>query len=639
MSKASTNPPARFGTVLGIAPGEVPIYSSHYPTVDEHEMPDNHSYRSYVDGIFMGYKWQCVELARRWLYLNKGYIFDDVGMAYDIFNLRSVRVIRDNSRLPLRSFRNGSRRPPEPGCLLIWNEGGEFERTGHVAIVTDVLNNVVRCIEQNVDHVEWHNKQDYSRELRLSVNEKNEYTVHCTFPDTSILGWVIQTDDDRYAEKVIAIDPHLLTIVKREVTDRGQLQHDWLDMAQADERAYVEMMQGHKLTGNADHQYTYLCMSETAHRELKYATDELHAMFLNATHVILENDALLEHFDIPRALWKKIRQSWNQRSNEMITGRFDVSLSKDGIKTYEYNADSASCHLECGKIQIKWAAQVGCQDGWCPGEDLFEQLVYAWKSRGITGTVHLMRDKDAEEIYHALYMKSALEAAGITCKIIEGVDVLSWDGKGHVVDADGDEIIHVWKTWAWETALDQIRLECAADEQALQQGKPLIQAGVKPRLVDVLLRDAVMVYEPLWTLITSNKAMLPILCQLFPGSPYLLNTQFTLTEELRNSGYVSKPIAGRSGSNIAIFDRNDTKMNATDGRFENRDLIYQEFFKLPSIDDRKHQRQNIQLSTFTVDGKYAGSCARVDTSPIVTAHSDLLALRVIADAEFNKPDQ
>ena len=82
---------------------------THVGYLDPRELPDRHSYRSYVDGIYMGYKWQCVEFARRWMYLNKGYIFDDVAMAYDIFRLRSVRVVRNNTHLPLKSFANGSK--------------------------------------------------------------------------------------------------------------------------------------------------------------------------------------------------------------------------------------------------------------------------------------------------------------------------------------------------------------------------------------------------------------------------------------------------------------------------------------------------------------------------------------------------
>ena len=82
-----------FGTALGTAPGGVVSYSSDYDTADEKTYPNRSSYRSYYDGIYMGYKWQCVEFARRWLYVNKGYIFNDVSMAYEIFNLRSVRQI------------------------------------------------------------------------------------------------------------------------------------------------------------------------------------------------------------------------------------------------------------------------------------------------------------------------------------------------------------------------------------------------------------------------------------------------------------------------------------------------------------------------------------------------------------------
>ena len=124
MTSDTTDSVATFGTLLGMAPGNVPVYSSDYDTVDEMAFPNRHAYRSYVDGVYMGHKWQCVEFARRWLYLNKGYVFDDVAMAYDIFQLNSVRVIADERRLPLKSFLNGSLRHPEVGALLIWSEGG-----------------------------------------------------------------------------------------------------------------------------------------------------------------------------------------------------------------------------------------------------------------------------------------------------------------------------------------------------------------------------------------------------------------------------------------------------------------------------------------------------------------------------------
>ena len=65
MSKGSTNSDAPFGTLLGYAPGGVAIYSSNYSSLKPGDMPDDASFRSYIDNEYMGHKWQCVEIARR----------------------------------------------------------------------------------------------------------------------------------------------------------------------------------------------------------------------------------------------------------------------------------------------------------------------------------------------------------------------------------------------------------------------------------------------------------------------------------------------------------------------------------------------------------------------------------------------
>jgi len=621
--------PARFGALLGMAPGNVPVYSSDYASADENELPNRHAYRSYLDGIFMGYKWQCVELARRWLYLNKGYIFDDIAMAYDIFRLQWVRVIQDNSLLPLRSFRNGAQRHPEPGCLLIWQEGGEFDVTGHVAIVTEVFPHGVRVVEQNVDHQPWPEGQNYAREIRASITEDGGYWLECTYGNSAILGWVIQTDDDRHAELIEPVNPKLFNLQLRQVMNEGQAQTPWLNPANADEAAYIAMMGGHKLSGKEVDQYKYVCLSDTAQQELRRATNELHALFMHATDYVLQDDALLEKFNIPRAIWPKIHQSWDNRRNQMITGRFDFCVTEQGIKVYEYNADSASCYLETGKIQGLWAEHFGCDTGWDPGSKLFEKLVEAWQDSAVDDVLHIMQDNDMEETYHALFMKRAMEKAGIRCKVIKGVAGLAWREDGGIVDADGVEIKWVWKTWAWETALDQIRAQCEDDEDKLHCYKPDQKRDAPPRLVDVLLRKEVMVFEPLWTLIPSNKAILPVMWLLFPNHPYLLNTQYKVTPELSEKGYAVKPIAGRSGANISIFDQHHTLVKETSGQFEGQDHIYQELCRLPKLGG-----VNVQVCTFSVDATYAGACVRVDPSLVITSQSDLIALRVVGDQDL-----
>ncbi|MCB1960708.1 MAG: glutathionylspermidine synthase family protein, partial [Rhodocyclaceae bacterium] len=147
-----------------------------------------------------------------------------------------------------------------------------------------------------------------------------------------------------------------------------------------------------------------------------------------------------------------------------------------------------------------------------------------------------------------------------------------------------------------------------------------------PRLADVLLRREVMVFEPLWTLIPSNKAILPILWSIFPRHPYLLDARFALGEGFGDVGYVVKPIAGRCGANISIFDRHAGLVTETDGRFDDQDQIYQAYFPLPRVDGL-----NVQVCTFSVDGVYAGACVRVDPALVITTGSDLLPLRVVPD--------
>jgi len=618
-----------FGATLGLAPGNVPSYSCDYDSASDEDLPNRQAYRSYLDGVYMGYKWQCVEFARRWLYVNLGYVFDDIAMAYDIFNLRSVLVVADGSRLPLRSFRNGSKRYPQPGGLLIWDEGGEFETTGHVAVITEVGTDYIRIAEQNYRNYLWPNGQNYSRQINAKIADSGEFWLECASNDSAILGWVLQTDDDTHAEPQLEIDPKLFNVQAREVKKRPDRSATWLNIANPDEAAYVAMMGGHKLSSKPEDELRYFCISKSAHAELKRATNELHALFMHATDYVLRDDSRLERFNIPRCLWPKIHQSWDNRRTQMITGRFDFALSAQGLKVYEYNCDSASTHMECGKIQGKWAKHFGCEDGIDAGANLHDRLRSAWKHSDVDGVLHIMQDDDLEETYHALFMREALEAAGIETKIIHGVTGLQWDQRHRILDADGVPIRWVWKTWAWETALDQIRAECEEDEERLANYRPGLRRAGAPRLVDVLLRKDVMVYEPLWTLIPSNKAILPILSSLFPTHPYILRSTYALTDELVSLGYVSKPIVGRGGSNISIFGSNERLLTETQGAFDNRDQIYQELFRLPVVGG-----YNAQISTFSAAGKYAGAGIRVDKSLVINMESDNIALRIVDDDDL-----
>ncbi|MEW5560978.1 bifunctional glutathionylspermidine amidase/synthase [Enterobacter asburiae] len=616
MSTGISGSDAPFGTLLGYAPGGVAIYSSNYSSLGPDFSHSDVSFRSYIDNEYMGHKWQCVEFARRFLFLTYGFVFTDVGMAYEIFSLRFLRQVVNDNLLPLQAFANGSKRPPVAGSLLIWQKGGEFNETGHVAVITQLVGNKVRVAEQNVIHHPLPQGQQWTRELTLVV-KGGHYTIEDTFDDTTILGWMIQTENNEHSLPQPALPGKALNIQGARLENKGQFDGAWLNEQEPLQAAYVRA-NGHFINHDP---CQYFTITECAEQELVKATNELHLMYLHATDKVMKDDSLLALFDIPKILWPRLRLSWQRRRHDMITGRMDFCMDERGLKVYEYNADSASCHTEGGLILEQWAKTGYRGEGYNPSEELLGELIGAWKHSSARPFVHIMQDKDLEENYHARFMQKALTEAGFDSKILYGLDELRWDAAGLLIDGDNRPVNCVWKTWAWETAIEQVR-EVSETEFAavpIRTGHP----DNEVRLMDVLLRPEVMVFEPLWTVVPGNKAILPVLWQLFPNHRYLLDTDFVVNEELAKTGYAVKPISGRCGSNIDLVSHDEELLDQSSGKFVDRKNIYQQLWCLPNVDGKY-----IQVCTFTVGGNYGGTCLRGDESLVIKKESDIEPLIV-----------
>jgi glutathionylspermidine amidase/synthetase len=192
-----------------VAPGGVVAFSSHYESADPRQYPSRRSYVAFHEDIYTGFKYQCVEFARRWLVINAGITFGDVNMAYEIFGIRgftSPRPVQaaaanddDGGQyeeqllvpLAVREVNGGSKHRPVCGSLLLWHPAGFFRHTGHVAVVTAATDAYVRVAEQNVSDEPWPDGRDYARELPVRIGEDGGYTViESHFPNTRVLGWV-----------------------------------------------------------------------------------------------------------------------------------------------------------------------------------------------------------------------------------------------------------------------------------------------------------------------------------------------------------------------------------------------------------------------------------------------------------------
>jgi len=195
--------PAPFGAVMGLAPGGIPAYSCEYDLADENIYPNRRSYRHQVGSLYYGFRFQCVEFARRWLIHAQGVTFGDVGMAYEIFEIKAATDVRTQGKVPWTNVRNGGKEKPMAGAVIIWSDGGEFRWTGHVAIITEVTDTYIRVAEQNVDDAYWPPRQTWARELPVRLSNGG---FHIIEPRGAVLGWKNLPKDYNAAPFPMTID-------------------------------------------------------------------------------------------------------------------------------------------------------------------------------------------------------------------------------------------------------------------------------------------------------------------------------------------------------------------------------------------------------------------------------------------------
>jgi glutathionylspermidine amidase/synthetase len=152
-----------FGTILGSSHGVDGFSNSNSSVITEED--------NFVNGVFMGMKWQCVEYARRYLYLTKGMSFESVVAATNIWDLSTVTLLSSNQKYEFVQHRNGvATSAPKEGDLMIWPQQGNDTPFGHVAVVVGVEYNSkgfeVRLAEQNFLNEMWEVPGSHARSLQ-----------------------------------------------------------------------------------------------------------------------------------------------------------------------------------------------------------------------------------------------------------------------------------------------------------------------------------------------------------------------------------------------------------------------------------------------------------------------------------------
>lgn len=315
--------------------------------------------------------------------------------------------------------------------------------------------------------------------------------------------------------------------------------------------------------------YESACYSFTAKQinVLEGATTELHEMCIAAAQYIIDHNKF-HLLGIPEFIIPLIKKAWaeSESSYWSLYGRFDFAY--DGVnppKMLEFNADTPTSLFEASVIQYYWLKDFR------PKADQFnsidEKLLAAWK---------FIHDKYRSKKYHFACLKQSggrlplnqlREDITTTGYILDNaskvknlkysfmdIGEVHWNGT-EFVDSTDQPIETLFKLYPWEWMLNE------------EYGKYVIDSKVNW-------------IEPIWKMLWSNKAILPILWKLFPNHPNLLPAFF---EQPTTGDFVKKPKLSREGANVTIV-KDGQVTHGSDLGYGTEGFVHQGLATLPCFD-------------------------------------------------------
>jgi glutathionylspermidine synthase len=326
---------------------------------------------------------------------------------------------------------------------------------------------------------------------------------------------------------------------------------------------------------------TYYRFSAAEVDELERATYALDKMCLEAVGHVIDNRRF-EPFGIPEEFHDFVVRSW-ETEQRTVYGRFDLAYDgRSSPRLLEYNADTPTALLEAAVVQWFWLKD--CHPDADQFNRIHERLTEVWgtvaaEDPGRVTFVSLAGN--VEDYMTANYLRDTAVQAGLDTDYL-AVEDIGWDAAQRAfVGREGRPLRTIFKLYPWEWML--------TDEFAPH-----------------LLASPTRWLEAPWKMLLSNKAVLPVLSELFPASPYLLRTGFCPP----GPSYVRKPIQGREGANVALVIDGRTEAE-TDGPYGAQRYVYQERAPLPNFDGNYPV-----VGSWMVNGYACGVGIREDRSPV-----------------------
>lgn len=334
---------------------------------------------------------------------------------------------------------------------------------------------------------------------------------------------------------------------------------------------------------------------------IENASNSLHGLCLEAVDYIIKNK-LYNNFNIPKSIIPLIESSW-KRQDYYLYGRFDFTYDQyNNLKLLEYNADTPTALYEAAVVQWQWLEEL------FPGKDQFnfihEQLIEQWQNYIPTSDkIHFSCSTDSDEdLITTEYLADLCFQAkrfkdDIDIKLLD-ITEIGWNSYSFT-DSVENNISSLFKLYPWEWLVRE------------DFGKYI---SVSPT----------QWIEPSWKMLLSNKALLPILWQIYPKHPNLLPSYYSAQEmNLENNHeqnkIVKKAILGREGANVSIISAaNNEVLVHEGGPYADAGFVYQQYHEAIYNDYYP------VLGVWMVGDVASGMGIRENIKPITTNHSHFI---------------
>lgn len=352
--------------------------------------------------------------------------------------------------------------------------------------------------------------------------------------------------------------------------------------------------------------------------ELRRASEALGRVYARTVHIVQQGEpALWTELGLPEAAFGALQLRFDDTVPTMI-GRFDFALTPDGPKMLEFNSDTPTGIVEAFHVNGRICEAYGAVD---PNEGCrmalaaaFERMLRLYREAGYAARRVVFSALDWHE-----------EDAGTTRYLLQQSGVA---GAGFVPLADlrveGDRL------WA-PSLLPEGTAVAAGEPPSMQPVDVLYRLHALEKLAEdrdtdgyptgehalrLIADRRLAIMNPPSGFVAQTKALQALIWNLHEAGEFFTEEEHdtirrymlpTYLEPCFEAGmpYVAKPILGREGSGVTIYDGSGAARESSgENEYADQPMVYQQYTELPPV--------RVETASGPFDGRLLWGCFLID---------------------------